>query len=347
MTGPRPRLLIATRSAHKLRELRELLAARAAELVSLDDLGVERRSGRGRARPSRRTPGSRPGSGSRRPGCRRSPTTPASRSTRSAADPGVRTRRYAGEDATDDDNNAKLLGALDGLPPERRGARYVCVAGAGAAAARSGHAAAVPITFARGTLPRPDRRGAARQRRVRLRPDLRAGRRAARRPDPRAVDAGREARHLASGRAARRMAPRLARARVLGPPVGSPAMCVPARLQQGVQALERPPLGPNTPSSRHVHVGKSSGCLLQAPSAVCQARIHRAACPRHASTAPPARAMSGPGLRARSSPSGSATVRARHPAPGRVEPPRPGSPPGPARAMRRSGCPRSAPAGAG
>jgi XTP/dITP diphosphohydrolase len=41
--------------------------------------------------------------------------------------PGVRTRRYAGEDATDDDNNTKLLAALSGLPYERRGARYVCV----------------------------------------------------------------------------------------------------------------------------------------------------------------------------------------------------------------------------
>jgi len=41
--------------------------------------------------------------------------------------PGVRTRRYAGEDATDEDNNRKLLGALDGLPPEQRAARYVCV----------------------------------------------------------------------------------------------------------------------------------------------------------------------------------------------------------------------------
>jgi XTP/dITP diphosphohydrolase len=41
--------------------------------------------------------------------------------------PGVRTRRYAGKHATDADNNAKLLAALDGLPPERRGARYVCV----------------------------------------------------------------------------------------------------------------------------------------------------------------------------------------------------------------------------
>ena len=39
----------------------------------------------------------------------------------------MRTRRYAGEDATDEHNNDKLLAALAGLPPERRGARYVCV----------------------------------------------------------------------------------------------------------------------------------------------------------------------------------------------------------------------------
>ena len=41
--------------------------------------------------------------------------------------PGIRTRRYAGENATDEDNNVKLLGALSGLPAERRGARYRCV----------------------------------------------------------------------------------------------------------------------------------------------------------------------------------------------------------------------------
>ena len=41
--------------------------------------------------------------------------------------PGVRTRRYAGLNATDAQNNAKLLSELAGLPPEARGARYVCV----------------------------------------------------------------------------------------------------------------------------------------------------------------------------------------------------------------------------
>ena len=65
--------------------------------------------------------------------------------------PGVRTRRYAGPAATDADNNAKLLAALDGLPPERRGARYVCVLAL--AIPRPGAAArdAVPIRSVRGT----------------------------------------------------------------------------------------------------------------------------------------------------------------------------------------------------
>ncbi len=41
--------------------------------------------------------------------------------------PGVRSARYAGENATDTDNNQKLLAALKDVPDARRGARYVCV----------------------------------------------------------------------------------------------------------------------------------------------------------------------------------------------------------------------------
>lgn len=41
--------------------------------------------------------------------------------------PGVRSARFAGAAASDDDNNARLLAELDGVPPERRGARYRCV----------------------------------------------------------------------------------------------------------------------------------------------------------------------------------------------------------------------------
>ena len=117
---------MATRSAHKLAELRDLLALERAELVSLDDLGIE---------------GDIPETGATfeanarlkaRVGARASGLPTLADDSGLEVDaldggPGVRTRRYAGEQATDEENNAKLLRALEGLPPERRGARYVCV----------------------------------------------------------------------------------------------------------------------------------------------------------------------------------------------------------------------------
>lgn len=40
--------------------------------------------------------------------------------------PGVRSARYAGEDAGDDENNARLLQEMREIPPDKRGARFVC-----------------------------------------------------------------------------------------------------------------------------------------------------------------------------------------------------------------------------
>lgn len=40
--------------------------------------------------------------------------------------PGIYSARYAGENATDDDRITKLLGALDGIPQEKRDAQFVC-----------------------------------------------------------------------------------------------------------------------------------------------------------------------------------------------------------------------------
>ena len=124
--GGRPRVVIATRSPHKLRELRELLSLRHTDLVSLDELGVPgdpvedgltfETNARIKARFAAKATG-----------------LPAladdSGIEVDALDgsPGVRTRRYAGEQATDQENNAKLLGALNGLATAQRGARYVCV----------------------------------------------------------------------------------------------------------------------------------------------------------------------------------------------------------------------------
>jgi XTP/dITP diphosphohydrolase len=124
--GPR-RLLVATRSRHKLRELRQLLGVGPdVELVSPDDLGIPdepdetgetfETNARLKARFYARRSGL--------------PTLADDSGLEVDAldgGPGVRTRRYAGPDATDEANNRKLLGALGSLPPERRGARYVCV----------------------------------------------------------------------------------------------------------------------------------------------------------------------------------------------------------------------------
>lgn len=67
--------------------------------------------------------------------------------------PGVRTRRYAGPEATDAENNVKLLRELASVPVERRGGRYVCVL-----------AVALPDASAPGGLRLLSRRGTSRGR---------------------------------------------------------------------------------------------------------------------------------------------------------------------------------------
>lgn len=121
-----PRLVVATRSTHKLRELRELLGLDRSELVSLDDVGADgepeetggtfEANAALKARYYARLTGL--------------PTLADDSGLEVEAldgGPGVRTKRYSGPDATDASNNAKLLRELDGLPADRRRARYVCV----------------------------------------------------------------------------------------------------------------------------------------------------------------------------------------------------------------------------
>jgi XTP/dITP diphosphohydrolase len=125
---PRPgdRVLVATRSPHKLRELRDLLAEVPLDLVSLDDLGIENEvaeTGRTFETNARLKATAY---------ARLSALPTLADDSGLEVDalgggPGVRTRRYAGEHASDQDNNAKLLRMLRRLPPEQRTARYVCV----------------------------------------------------------------------------------------------------------------------------------------------------------------------------------------------------------------------------
>ena len=125
--GRRPRIVVATRSVHKLRELRELLHPAVAELISLDDAGVPAdlepvedgttfaANARIKARAYARLTGL--------------PTLADDSGIEVDAlggGPGVYTRRYAGPDATDAQNNAKLLAALGGSPPIVAQTRGTC-----------------------------------------------------------------------------------------------------------------------------------------------------------------------------------------------------------------------------
>jgi XTP/dITP diphosphohydrolase len=141
---------VATHSAHKLAELRELLHLERGELVSLGDLGIDddpaetgetfETNARIKAR-----------FGARRTGLPTIADDSGLEVNALDGGPGVRTRRYAGPSATDAANNAKLLAALDGLPPERRGARYVCVLALAVPGPAAGPRDAVPIRTVRGT----------------------------------------------------------------------------------------------------------------------------------------------------------------------------------------------------
>jgi len=122
----RRRLLVATRSSHKLRELRELLDLDRTDLVSLDDLGIADDPIEDGA-TFETNAAIKARFGARRSGLPTVADDSGLEVDALGGGPGVRTRRYAGEEATDADNNTKLLDALRGLPPERRGARYVCV----------------------------------------------------------------------------------------------------------------------------------------------------------------------------------------------------------------------------
>ena len=118
-------LLVATGSAHKLAELQRLFAGLALSLVTLRDLKITEEA---------------PESGetfeenalqkahfyARASGAWTLADDSGLEVDALGAAPGVHTRRYAGPDATDQQNYEKLLRELSGIPAERRTARFVC-----------------------------------------------------------------------------------------------------------------------------------------------------------------------------------------------------------------------------
>jgi len=123
----RRRLLIATGSRHKFEELSALLDLPSTELLSLSDVGLT---------DSAVENGQTFEANARIKALHYSalsglPTLADDSGLEVDAlggRPGIYTRRFAGPDATDEQNNAKLLAELDGFyGPDERTARYRCV----------------------------------------------------------------------------------------------------------------------------------------------------------------------------------------------------------------------------
>ncbi|MFP4147956.1 MAG: RdgB/HAM1 family non-canonical purine NTP pyrophosphatase [Nitriliruptoraceae bacterium] len=130
MSTTAPRVVLATANPHKLGEIHAILAAAGVDLdlVAMTALGVPSPVEDGETFAANALLKAR--------ACTAATGLPAiaddSGIEVDALDgaPGVYSARYAGPEADDAANNAKLLAAVAGLAPEQRTARFVCVAAA-------------------------------------------------------------------------------------------------------------------------------------------------------------------------------------------------------------------------
>ena len=122
---PKKKVVIATNNAHKLEEIGRILAALDWEYVSLRECGdfpepvEDADSFEGNARIKAQA------------ACANTGLAALADDSGLVVDaldgaPGVFSSRFAGEDATDAENNAKLLELLADVPDEQRSARFAC-----------------------------------------------------------------------------------------------------------------------------------------------------------------------------------------------------------------------------
>ena len=126
MTTGRRRLLVATGSAHKLAELRRLLDLPDTDVLSLPELGIPDDAPEP-AETFEENATSKALYYAERSGLPTLADDSGLEVDALGGLPGVRTRRFFAENATDAENNAHLLQRLAGIPPEGRAARYRCV----------------------------------------------------------------------------------------------------------------------------------------------------------------------------------------------------------------------------
>jgi XTP/dITP diphosphohydrolase len=125
MLGQAPRkLVVATANSGKLREFRSLLAELPFELTNLAELGLPSPAETGSTFLENATLKARHAAASS--GCAAVADDSGIEVDTLSGAPGIYSARYAGVDASDHANNAKLVSALEGVPYEQRRARYQC-----------------------------------------------------------------------------------------------------------------------------------------------------------------------------------------------------------------------------
>jgi XTP/dITP diphosphohydrolase len=118
------RLVVATANPGKLREFRALLADLPFELCSLAELGLPSPEETGATFLGNAMLKARHAAAAS--GCAAVADDSGIEVDALGGAPGIYSARYAGVGAGDAANNAKLISALRGVPPELRGARYRC-----------------------------------------------------------------------------------------------------------------------------------------------------------------------------------------------------------------------------
>lgn len=120
------RLLVATRNAGKLKEIRALLQDLPLEVVSLLDypgMAAAEEDGETFEANARK----KALHVARSSGCLTLADDSGIEVEALGGAPGVQSARFAGPGATDQDNNAKLLKLMEGVPEAKRRARFRCV----------------------------------------------------------------------------------------------------------------------------------------------------------------------------------------------------------------------------
>ena len=119
-------LLIATRNAGKLRELADLLAVTPFDLVSLVDVGIDDEVEE-TGETFEQNAALKAETYSRLSGLPTLADDSGLEVDALEGEPGVRSARYAGPNASDDDRIAFLIGKLDNVPEDTWSARFRCV----------------------------------------------------------------------------------------------------------------------------------------------------------------------------------------------------------------------------